>query len=152
MELTERRRKGSGGKLNRTETVTVRLDQKLRFGAELAARKQRRTLSSFIEWAVEQSLSVNEIGGSDNETRTLLEAVEQIWDVDEADRFVALASNYRDLLTYDEQVLWKLITTDGACWKNDKARLREHWDVLKKVAARELGQDALPAWEKTGKP
>ena len=40
-----------GSKLNRTETVTIRLDPKLRYLTELAARKQRRTVSSFIEWA-----------------------------------------------------------------------------------------------------
>ena len=50
------KRKG-GSKLARSETVTVRLDPKLRYLAELAARKQRRSLSSYIEWAVEDSLS-----------------------------------------------------------------------------------------------
>ena len=55
--MAEEKRKGGGGKLARSETVTVRLDPKLRYLAELAARKQRRTVSSFIEWAVEQSFS-----------------------------------------------------------------------------------------------
>ena len=39
-------RKAGGGKLSRSETVTVRLDPKLRYLAELAARIHRRTLSS----------------------------------------------------------------------------------------------------------
>jgi hypothetical protein len=34
----------------------VRLDPKLRYLAELAARKQRRTVSSFIEWTIEEAL------------------------------------------------------------------------------------------------
>jgi hypothetical protein len=42
-ESPESKRKG-GGKLSRSETVTVRLDPKLRYLAELAALKQRRTL------------------------------------------------------------------------------------------------------------
>ena len=45
-------RKGGGGKLSRSETVTVRLDPKLRYLAELAARLHRRTLSSYVEWAI----------------------------------------------------------------------------------------------------
>src|SRR4051794_21564371 len=45
-----------GAKLNRSETVTVRLDPKLNYLCELAARAQRRTKSSFIEWAVADSL------------------------------------------------------------------------------------------------
>jgi hypothetical protein len=47
-------RKGGGGKLSRSETVTVRLDPKLRYLAELAARLHRRTLSSYIEWAIKR--------------------------------------------------------------------------------------------------
>ena len=37
--------------------VTVRLDPKLKYLADLAARKPRRPLSGFIEWAGEQSLA-----------------------------------------------------------------------------------------------
>jgi predicted HicB family RNase H-like nuclease len=39
----------------RSITVGVRLDPKVRYLAELAARKQRRSLSSFIEWVVQES-------------------------------------------------------------------------------------------------
>jgi hypothetical protein len=49
-------KRARGGKLGRSATVTVRLDPKTRYLAELMARKQRRTLSSFVEWAVEQTL------------------------------------------------------------------------------------------------
>ena len=49
--------KAGGGKLARSEVVTVRLDPRLRYLANLVARKQRRTLSSFIEWAIEESLT-----------------------------------------------------------------------------------------------
>ena len=40
----------------RTKTIGFRLEPKLRFAAELAARKQRRSLSNFIEWAVEEAV------------------------------------------------------------------------------------------------
>ena len=43
-------------KLNRSETVTVRLDPRLNYLAELAGRAQRRTKSSFIEWAVQEAV------------------------------------------------------------------------------------------------
>ena len=56
MEKTAKNRGGGGGKLNRSETVTIRLDPKLRYLTELAARKHRRTVSSFIEWAIESML------------------------------------------------------------------------------------------------
>ncbi len=45
-----------GGKLSRTETVTVRLDPRLNYLCELAGRAQRRTKSGFIEWAVQRAI------------------------------------------------------------------------------------------------
>lgn len=53
-------------KLNRSETVTVRLDPRMNYLTELAGRAQRRTKSSFIEWAVQKALrdlGVNETVG-----------------------------------------------------------------------------------------
>ena len=107
-------RKGGGGRLTRSETVTVRLDPKLRYLAELAARKQRRTLSSFIEWAIEDSLKsvlLYQCTGydGDNESVSVADASIALWDVDEAERFVRLAIRYSELLTHQEQEIWKLL-------------------------------------------
>jgi hypothetical protein len=162
--MRERERKGRGGKLARSETVTVRLDPKLRYLAELGARKQRRTLSSFIEWAIEDSLSrVHLYEGSDNGDHSLSVADEKsnLWDVDEADRFVKLALAYEYMLTHEEQVLWKLIRETGFVWKGNHdlngrwkwqvnkdslvwGRLRKHWEDFNKVARGEAGRDILP--------
>src|SRR5450631_1826768 len=82
---------GGGGKLARSETVTVRLDPKLRYLAELAALKHRRTLSSYIEWAIEDSLSrvqIREGSGYNNDMgSTVAGDAEYLWDVDDSDRF-----------------------------------------------------------------
>jgi hypothetical protein len=104
----EAMRKGGGGKLSRSETVTVRLDPKLRYLAELAARSQRRTLSSYIEWAVVRSLS-EVILGSGSDPVTVADEAELLWDVDVAERFVRLAARYPELLSYQEQETWKLL-------------------------------------------
>lgn len=60
---------------------------------ELAARKQRRTVSSYIEWTLEGSLSKIQMyeGRFDNENINLFDEKVNLWDVDEADRFVFLA-------------------------------------------------------------
>lgn len=112
--MTEQeKRKGGGGKLSRSETVTVRLDPKLRYLAELASRKQRRTLSSYIEWAIEDSLrSVLLYQGSGyggDESVSVADDASRLWDVDQAERFVRLAIRYPELLTHEEQELWKLL-------------------------------------------
>lgn len=107
------RRKGGGGKLTRTETVTVRLDPKLRYLAELAARKQRRTLSSYIEWAIEDSLKsvllYHGSGYNGDESMSVADEVGRLWDVDRAERFVRLAIAYPELMTHEEQEVWKLL-------------------------------------------
>lgn len=158
-------RKGGGGKLARTETVTVRLDPKLRYLAELAARKQRRTLSSFIEWAVQDSLERIWLRDSDS-TSSIADESSRLWDVDDADRFAKLALRYPDMLTHDEQVRWKLIQENGFLWRGRESgsdngwtwrveesslnfeRLREHWDNFIAVAQGEADKSILPAWKK----
>jgi hypothetical protein len=165
----QERRKGGGSKLSRSETVTVRLDQKLRYLAELAARKHRRTLSSFIEWAVEDTLGRVVLYESENYSRSIADEAAELWDVDEQDRFARLALMHPDLLTHDEQVLWKLIRETGHLWLghyDDEEqwswnvrkesliyeRLREHWDDLRKVARGEQSRDTLPTVGQTSSP
>lgn len=165
-----KQRKSGGGKLSRSETVTVRLDPKLRYLAELAARKQRRTLSSFIEWAIEDvmnSVAIYEGNGQYNEeSRSIGDEAEFLWDVDDSDRFAKLAIRYPELLTHEEQIIWKLIKENGFFWYGNwgginKAfqwkieekslifnRLRDYWDTFKKVAIGEKPKSDLPTWNK----
>lgn len=112
----EPKRRGGGAKPSRTETVTVRLDPKLRYLAEIAARKQRRTLSSYVEWAVEKSLDVvklYEAGDFKESDVSVAEQAEALWDVDEAERFVKLSIRYPELLTHEEQERWKMLHDCG---------------------------------------
>jgi DNA-nicking Smr family endonuclease len=92
-EKPESKGKG-GGKLTRSEVVTVRMDSQLHYLAELAARKHRRTLSSFIEWAVQQSFKTVELyhgNGYNNDESVFLNEVEgRLWDVDPSERFARL--------------------------------------------------------------
>jgi len=165
--LTESERRKGGGKLARSETVTVRLDPKLRYLAELAARRQRRTLSSYIEWAIEDSLKHFSLDLNGN--TTLAGEAEDLWDVDEADRFARLALKHPDLLTHEEQVLWKLIRENGWLWRGDYRgadrawtwsltegsllfdRLRLHWADFVDVPESGTGFEKLPTWTKTEK-
>lgn len=107
--------KTKGGKQSRSETVSVRLDPKIRYFAELAARKQRRSLSSFIEWAVEQSfpkivlaLDFNN-AGDDSVSVTLADEIYNLWSFDDTGRFVLLALKYPALLNHEEQAFWEII-------------------------------------------
>ena len=92
---------------------------------------------------------------------------EELWDVDEPDRFVKLALRYPGMLTHEEQVLWKLVRENGALWRGSFdewdtgdwiwrldqqnfiiERFREHWATFNAVARGEVGVSALPTWTK----
>lgn len=163
--LDESKRKGGGGKLSRSETVTVRLDPQLRYLAELAARTHRRTLSSYIEWAIMEMLKDEPIRpvwlkGLEVSAHTIGSEAGYLWDVDEADRFAKLALRYPSLLTHEEQVLWKLIRENGFLWRGRTnngewswetaeddlvfERLREDWEKFTAVANGTADKSILP--------
>jgi len=165
--MRERAKQKARSNLSRSETVMVRLTPELRYLAELGARQHRRTLSSFIEWTVEEGLKRVPI-----RTVAISNLARALWDVDEADRFAKLALRFPELLTHEEQILWKLICENGYLWqgtfvnksaKNEAVwtwnaedknsiifeRLREHWNTFRAVARGEVDKSALPTWEKT---
>lgn len=164
----KKRKKGGGGKLSRSEIVSVRLDPKIRFGAELAAKKQRRTLSSYIEWVVEESLDKVILPPSDMGTEwSAYTAMLNCWNVDESERFINVAHSQPWSLTHDEEVLWQLIKETDYFWSgkwDEKGkwvklstdrhhiileRLKEQWEKLNQIVAGELTKDSLPVMKKS---
>jgi predicted transcriptional regulator len=155
--LTGQRSKG-GGKLSRSETVTVRLDPKLNYLCELAARAQRRTKSSFIEWAIDHALKSVDVPGAEG---SMDEYAGRLWDVDEVDRLIALAEWAPFLMTHEEQLIWKVIQQVGSFWRGKYDRsgewtwvvqdngcvaknVRDYWEIVKSVADGRLPMSNLP--------
>ena len=155
-------------KLNRTEVATVRFDPRLRFAVELAARKQRRTISSFIEWAVEKAVKEVEVGKLfkiDNKSRTAWQAMAIIWRVDDAELFLRFVKRLPTLLSYEQEELWDLISKSPYFWQVKigqdgkpewlprrfrigktllTQRVQEQWETLNKIVAGEVSFDAIP--------
>ncbi len=110
--MTEKNRKAKATG-PRTEVFAMRLDPKLKYLAEIAARKQRRSLANFIEWSLEQSLRAvvllesEDFNGQYN--RSVLDEANKLWDLEPSERLIKLAENYPDLLSYEEQLIWKAI-------------------------------------------
>lgn len=157
-----------GGRLNRSETMTMRLDPKLNFLVEMAGRAQRRTKSSYAEWAVEQGLSQTWVPGAadwNGQPQSIADLADRLWDVDEADRLAKLAFHAPTLMTHDEQVIWKVIINHHDFWKGKWAqmgpfaeewkwtvqessllfdRVRDEFELIKRVASGDAKASELP--------
>ncbi len=163
--MTEKKRKPKAG-TPRTEVFAMRLDPKLKYLAEIAARHQRRSLANFMEWAIELGLKNTAIRENDSSSTTVWDKSHFLWDVDEADRLANLAFEWPNLMTYDEQILWKIIRETDHIWKGNlrsdggwrwnvlennlvRERLRQHWENFKKVASGDADKSILlVAYEK----
>ncbi|MFW2545592.1 hypothetical protein ACN2XU_23450 [Primorskyibacter sp. 2E107] len=165
--------KGSGSKLGRTETVSIRLDPRLNYLCELAARSQRRTKSSFIESMLAeqiQTLVINKWRDVPyGEPDTFGSMADVLWHVRESQRLVSLALVAPELMTFEEQHVWSLIEENGYFWlgrwekekwkysiglnKIIRERVDEYWDDILAVAAGEKNNEALPVIsQKSAKP
>jgi hypothetical protein len=109
----------------------VRFDPQIKYAAELAARKQRRTLSSYIEWAIEQN--VKDMTGIEGDfvfnqrsfnKLSINDIALLTWDVDEPDRIINLALYVPDLLSFEEQQVWKVVSECDYFW-NGGISIRE---------------------------
>lgn len=145
----------------RSEVFAMRLDPQLKFIAELAARTQRRSLASFVEWSLDLALRNAMVDQDSKSPISVRELGQTIWDIDAADRLANLAFAAPSLMTYDEQVLWKLICVTGYVWRAKadaqmnwvwdvkpatlrRDRLRECWPALQRVATGAAGREVLP--------
>ena len=147
----------------KSETISVRLNVKVRYLVELAARKQRRTLSSYVAWAVEDSLSrvfITEEVDSGGNGKSISEVALSLWDPEGPERLVRLALKYPELLTFPEQLVWKLIRENRYLWKRSWAdnstqdlseadliwqRLHETWEIFNAVAKGDRPKSELPS-------
>lgn len=127
------KKKSTGSGRTRSQVVTVRFDPQLKYAAELAARKQRRTLSSYIEWAIEENVKyMTAIEGDLNTAkRSISEIAWLTWDVDEPDRIINLAMYLPELLSFEEQQVWKVVSECDYFWNGgisirDKRHLYEN--------------------------
>lgn len=156
--------KGSGSKLGRTETVSIRLDPRLNYLCELAARSQRRTKSSFIEATLAEQIQrqvINKWRDVDpGDPDTFGHRADVLWHVRESQRLVSLGIIAPELMTFEEQQIWALIEENGFFWRGrwqgdvwrfdvdldsiNRERIDEHWEDLLAVARGEKSRETLP--------
>lgn len=142
-----------GSKFNKTEQVQLRLDKIQRFTANMCALTQKRTLTGFIENAIEKSAHEVKIGHlvsdfslfqpNEIENLTVPIFVKRVWDIDPAVRFIRMAQTAPLLLSADEELIWEAIRLDPRFWTRSETLpekrtpnirlIRLMWDELQIV-------------------
>ena len=148
----------------RSTTLTFRLDPRLRYLAELAARTQRRKLSNFVERAIEKSL--DEVLVTDEREpnighdvtidpiarprqpkgESLAKWADRLWDDDEVQRFFNLAYQLPHLLSEQQwHVMQQIERSDkyrpqlpSGKRGYDKKLIRADWIKLNNEAEKRL--------------
>lgn len=132
----------------KADAITVRLNPKTKFALELAARRQRRTLSAIVEEFIYQGLCSDTTFWSDSSSTSVI--VNKIWDPDECERFINLALSYPELLDYTEELMWKAINESEIFFTKSNAAnllkgigqkkkamklplIRKHWELIKQI-------------------
>lgn len=98
-------KRSGGGKLNKSEAVQVRFDPILKMAAELAAGKERRTLSSFTEMAVDQAVKQSFVTRDAKGEVNAWRVAQECWHTKPVHRLMNLAEQYPELLTIEERKL-----------------------------------------------
>lgn len=158
--------RSAGGKLSRSETVSIRLDPRLNYLCELAARSQRRTKSSFIEAAIDEKIHSMQISSwrDTDKPITLGARADFLWHVREHERLISLGLAAPHLMTFEEQEIWSTISENGHFWRGHwvkdgdrerwewrcrlssiiRERVEELWPTIVKVAHGEADKSELP--------
>lgn len=153
----------------RTESLTVRIDPRVKYLANVVASAKRLSLTSLLERALEEAINRAEIWEGGTATKMSV-VVDEIWAEHEADRFVLLADRlpfvpFAESMTAEEkEVLWEMIQSRQEFWLpplskgsynvsrisfNFKA-LREQWDKLKAEATKRLAEKSKRTGERRG--
>ena len=125
----------------RTEVLAMRFDPQIKYMAELASRQERRSLTNFVEWAIERALREVPLSLSGTNRILAADAKDLLWAIHEVDRLRKLAEHSPSLLSYEEQFLLNQIsdfvsegtkplrfTENG---KTDWALVKASWEELK---------------------
>lgn len=125
-------KRASRGTHTRTDSVTVRISPRLKYGLELLARKQHRSVSAVVEAALTQALAT-ERASAGSET-SLADVVDSTWSALEAQRVLRLATDFPNLLSFEEEQTVELIRSLPGTWETGRPRrglVELLWPIVK---------------------
>lgn len=128
--------KENQGTSQRMGVFAMRFDPRVKYLAELAARRERRSLTNFVEWAIDQALQKVVLikGTGDHFDISPANAADLLWDIDEVERLSKLHGHCPDLLSYDEQRLMDVVEHFSVSDGNESFRTGRiiNWPLVKR--------------------
>lgn len=122
-------------KIPKTESLTIRLDPKVRFALEFVARIKGQTITKVIERTIvscADSELISKASEADWNAPSL--TWKDYWDVNEGIRAINLARDEDTHPDFDEEEMWDFIKTHAEYFFHDRVSLsspkRENFDVL----------------------
>ncbi|WP_164341905.1 hypothetical protein [Pseudomonas viridiflava] len=116
----------------KTETLTLRLDPKVKMMIELISRIRRQSITGVVEAAIEEiSFDLDAPFELDGEAHvmSLGSAVSEIWSTDESERFINLCHFLPSLITYEEQRIWETIKASKYFLVEGDDEMSSYWEV-----------------------
>jgi hypothetical protein len=116
----------------KTETLTLRLDPKVKLMIELISRIRRQSITGVVEAAIEEiafDLDAPFVSGGEPHPMSLSSAVSEIWSTDESERFVFLCHYLPSLITYEEQRLWETIRASKFFMIPGTDDMAQYWEL-----------------------
>lgn len=119
-------------------TRTIRFERRQDFGLELLARLQRRSVNSLVQLAVDRLLNDPNHGlftPNTEDAGAPRNILDDVWDLDEADRIINVAIRFPSLLDERWSPIWKAIQDDRSLWTKtgapNRREIRRKWEALK---------------------
>ncbi|VVN47573.1 hypothetical protein [Pseudomonas fluorescens] len=116
----------------KTETLTLRLDPKVRLTIELISRVRRQSITGVVEAAIEDiafDLDVPFVEDGAVKSAALGAVFSEIWSTDESELFINMCFRLPSLLTYEEQRLWETIKASVAFREKPTSTVLTDWEV-----------------------
>ncbi|WP_434520618.1 hypothetical protein [Pseudomonas sp. AK181] len=116
----------------KTETLTLRLDPKVKMMIEMISRIRRQSITGVVEAAIEEiAFDLDAPFFYKNETNnwSLSSAITEVWSTDESERFINMCYHLPTLLTYEEQRIWETIKASKVFLATDATVMETFWEI-----------------------
>lgn len=116
----------------KTETLTLRMDPKVKFLIEIISRVRRQSITGVVEAAMEETafdLDVPYVEDGKSETRALGAVFSDIWSTDESELFINFCAHMPTLLTYEEQRIWETIKISPVFHESKNSKVLTDWSI-----------------------